>query len=75
MLRLGDDHGSSVVLSPLDRIAHWKDYLAAEYSRVCCAKRPIRRWTGEWQDWRLELTVDILEPIEDIVTDESLLPG
>ena len=25
MLRPGDVHGSSVVLSPLDRIAHWKD--------------------------------------------------
>ena len=29
MLKPGDVHGSSVVLSRLDRIAHWKDYLAA----------------------------------------------
>jgi len=27
MLKPGDVHGSSVVLSRLDRIAHWKDYL------------------------------------------------
>ena len=29
MLRPGDVHGSSLLLSPLDRIAHWKDCLAA----------------------------------------------
>ena len=55
MLRPGDVHGSPLLLSPLDRIAHWKDCLAAGIgiliSLACCAKQTEPMTRSEQTIW------------------------